>query len=134
MSFYHLPNPWNPHYAIPDYVMAEPPGRGTFTTAWLPRRTISELVPDFIAKPDPGMKLLDRRDAGLEGMGADPYIMMPGSQLEIGPGGKPYETLGGFVDDHKGKLMLGAAAVAAWMLLRKKKRRRNPCGRRRSRR
>ncbi len=126
MPFYHLPNPWNPHYAIPDYVLAEPPGRGTFTTKWLPRRTISQLVPDFIAKPDVGKELLDRPDAGLEGLSADPYIMQPGGRLEIGAG-KPYETLGGFVDDHGGKLMLGAAAVAAWYFLLRKKRRRNPC-------
>jgi hypothetical protein len=51
MAFYHLPNPWNPGYAIPEYVMAEPPGRGTFTTKMLPRRTISQLPPDFLAKP-----------------------------------------------------------------------------------
>lgn len=51
MSFYHLPNPWNPGYSIPKSVLAEPPGRGTFTTRWLPRRTISQLVPDYLAKP-----------------------------------------------------------------------------------
>ncbi len=51
MAFYHLPNPWNPGYSIPEYVLAEPPGRGTFTTKWLPRRTISQLAPDFLAKP-----------------------------------------------------------------------------------
>lgn len=63
MSFYQLPNPWNPGYVIPDYVMAEPPERGTFTTQWLPRGTISELVPDFLAKP--GKQLLGRSDASL---------------------------------------------------------------------
>lgn len=52
MSFYHLPNPYNPGYALPEYVKAEPPGRGTFTTAWLPRGTISELVPDYLAQPE----------------------------------------------------------------------------------
>lgn len=124
MPFYHLPNPWNPHYAIPDYVLAEPPGRGTFTTQWLPRRTISQLMPDFIAKPDPGKKLLDRRDAGLGaccGLGADPYILAPGARLEVGDG-KLYESLGGFIADHEGKLMLGAAAFAAWWFLVRKKR------------
>jgi hypothetical protein len=69
MSFYHLPNPWNPGYAIPQYVMAEPPGRGTFTTKWLPRGTIPELIPDFLAKP--GQKILGRGDAGLGSLGGN---------------------------------------------------------------
>lgn len=129
MPFYHLPNPWNPHYAIPEYVLAEPPGRGTFTTRWLPRRTISSLSPDFIAKPDVGKELLDRPDAGLEGMGADPYIMLPGGRLETS-NGKLYETLGGLIEDHQGKLMLGGAALAAWYFLLRKKGRRNPARRR----
>lgn len=55
MSFYHLPHPWNPGYALPDYVQAEPPERGVFTTAWLPRGTISAVVPDFLAKPVMGL-------------------------------------------------------------------------------
>ena len=63
MSFYHLPHPYNPGYAIPKYVLAEPPERGTFTTRWLPRGTISSLVPDYLAKP--GAKLLGRDDADL---------------------------------------------------------------------
>lgn len=46
-KFYGLPRPWDPHYAIPDYVMAEPPERGTMTTQWLPRGTISEVIPDY---------------------------------------------------------------------------------------
>lgn len=50
MSFYNLPHPWDPGYEIPDYVMAEPMGRGTFTTAWLPRGTVSTLPPDYLAK------------------------------------------------------------------------------------
>lgn len=128
MPFYHQPHPWNPGYAIPKYVLAEPPGRGTFTTKWLPRRTISNVVPDYLAKPT-GRELLDRPDAALDGLGADPYVLPdPGGRLEIGPGG-PYETLGGFLEDHKGKLMLGAAALAAWLMFRKK--RRNPPRRRR---
>ena len=65
MSFYQLPHPWDPGYVIPEYVMAEPPERGTFTTQWLPRGTISELVPDYLAKP--GRKLLGRNNAGLSG-------------------------------------------------------------------
>lgn len=44
MAQYRIPNPWNPHYALPPSVRAEPPGRGTFTTKWLPRGT-------FIDKP-----------------------------------------------------------------------------------
>jgi hypothetical protein len=69
MSFYHLPNPYNPGYAIPDYVLAEPPGRGTFTTKWLPRGTIPDLIPDFLAKP--GQKILGRGDAGLGSLGGN---------------------------------------------------------------
>jgi hypothetical protein len=63
MSFYQLPNPWNPGYVIPEYVMAEPPERGTFTTQWLPRGTISTLTPDFLVKP--GRRLLGRTDTNL---------------------------------------------------------------------
>lgn len=64
MSFYNLPNPYNPGYAIPEYVMAEPPERGTFTTAWLPRGTISTVVPDFLVKQQ-GKRLLGRNNADL---------------------------------------------------------------------
>lgn len=49
MSFYH----YNPGYALPEYIRAEPPGRGTFTTKWLPRGTISEVIPDYLARPMP---------------------------------------------------------------------------------
>jgi hypothetical protein len=83
MSFYQLPTPWNPGYAIPDYVMAEPPERGTFTTQWLPRGTIPALVPDFMAKPmggSPSMKLLGRTDAGLSGLGDSRYELVPNAQ------------------------------------------------------
>lgn len=69
-NFYNLPSAWDPGYAIPAYVMAEPPGRGTFTTAWLPRGTISELVPEFQAQRA-GTTLLDRKDAGLGSLGDD---------------------------------------------------------------
>lgn len=64
MSFYHLPHPWDPKYAIPRYVMAEPPERGTYTTQWLPRGTISEVLPDYYAKRV-GSKILGRTDAQL---------------------------------------------------------------------
>ena len=66
-KFYNLPPSWNPGYAIPEYVMAEPPGRGTFTTKWLPRGSISTLDPSFVA--DPGKRLLGRTDAGLGSLG-----------------------------------------------------------------
>lgn len=46
MSFYILPNPYDPRYAIPSYAMAEPPGRGTFTTKGPRRGTIQSLIPD----------------------------------------------------------------------------------------
>lgn len=49
MSFYRLPNPYNPGYAIPNYVMAEPPGRGVYTTKYIRRGTIDTLVPDFLS-------------------------------------------------------------------------------------
>lgn len=51
MAFYQIPNPWNPGYALPDYVLAEPPGRGTFTTAMIPRGTVDVLPPDYLAQP-----------------------------------------------------------------------------------
>ena len=46
--FYRLPHPWNPGYAIPDYIMAEPPGRGVHRTKYLPRRTIDTTVPMYL--------------------------------------------------------------------------------------
>jgi hypothetical protein len=67
LPFYNLPPSWNPGYAIPDYVMAEPPERGVFVTQWMPRGTIPELIPEFYAKP--GKKLLGRNDAGLGSLG-----------------------------------------------------------------
>ncbi len=63
MSFYQLPHPWDPGYAIPKYVMGEPPERGVFVTQWMPRGTIPTLVPDYLAKP--GEKILGRADADL---------------------------------------------------------------------
>lgn len=53
MPKYNLPSAWNAGYAIPAYVNAEPPARGTFTTAWLPRGTISEVLPPLMAEPEP---------------------------------------------------------------------------------
>lgn len=69
-SFYHLPPSWDPGYVIPDYVMAEPPGMGAMVTKWLPRGTISELVPEF-APVQIGQKILARNDAGLGSLGDD---------------------------------------------------------------
>jgi hypothetical protein len=80
VSFYHLPHPWNPGYAIPRYVMAEPPERGTFTTQWMPRGTIPNLVPDFFANPIE-KKLLGRNDAGLSGLGSLGGCTLAGSTL-----------------------------------------------------
>ncbi|MHC4175886.1 MAG: hypothetical protein ACYSWU_00155 [Planctomycetota bacterium] len=38
--FFRKPHPWDGQYAIPDYVMAEPPGRGTATTKYRRRKSI----------------------------------------------------------------------------------------------
>ena len=50
--FYRLPHPWDPGYAIPDYVRAEPPGRGVHFTKYLPRKTIDTLVPEYLGDVD----------------------------------------------------------------------------------
>ncbi|MBT8452995.1 MAG: hypothetical protein KJO40_13585 [Deltaproteobacteria bacterium] len=71
MSFYHLPHPWNPGYALPKYIQAEPPGRGTFTTKWLPRGTISQLIPDYLAKPTGRADTQLACDAELGSLGCD---------------------------------------------------------------
>jgi hypothetical protein len=42
MAQYQAPHPWNAGFAVPRYILAEPQGRGTFTTKQLPRRTISQ--------------------------------------------------------------------------------------------
>ncbi len=80
------------------------------------------------------------------------YMLAPGARLEIGPGGKPYETLGtleyplgaccagcanGVGDFSIGGMtiptyaVVGAAGLAAWWLFFRKKHRRNPARRRR---
>lgn len=152
MPFYHLPHPWNPGYAIPDYVLAEPPGRGTFTTAWLPRGTISELVPDYLAKP--GKKLLGRDNAGLGGLGSLGDTVLDGSSLgghtlkgstlagdSLGARKYTLESLGasqaraaayedlGAVDG-KTLAIVGVGLAAAFLFTRSKPRS-NPSGRRR---
>jgi len=153
MSFYQLPHPWNPGFVIPEYVMAEPPERGTFTTQWLPRGTISELVPDYLAKP--GRKLLGRNDAGLSGMGslggctlagsslaghalrgsslsgdtlgARAYTLMPtGDDIEEVPPAKAQEILNPGSSKPRSNLKpiaIGAAVIAGAFLLFGKKRR-----------
>jgi hypothetical protein len=85
MSFMQYGHPWSSGYAIPEYVRAEPPGRGTFTTKWLPRGTIPGLIPDFLAKPV-GEKLTGRDDVRL-GLGAEVYELVPMSGSDfIEPG------------------------------------------------
>lgn len=131
MSFYHLPNPWDPHYAIPDYVMAEPPGRGTFTTQWMPRGTIPELVPDFLAKP--GQKLLGRGDAGLGSLGGDTLsaaITAPVTAAESNTA----VAVAPARSSTPSWLLPAAAAAGLLFLLTRKKPRANPARRRRRRR
>jgi len=41
MAQFRRPHPWDPGFALPANVMAEPPGRGTLTSVGLPRKTIS---------------------------------------------------------------------------------------------
>lgn len=121
MSFYNLPNPWNPGYAIPEYVMAEPPERGTFTTQWLPRGTIPALVPDYLAKP--GKKLLGRSDASLGSLGG---CSLKGDTLgadtipALAPAVTPVVPVVGMSRHQK----IGLAVVGvglAYLLLRKKR-------------
>jgi hypothetical protein len=50
-TFYGMPKPWNPGYATPRYVQDEPPGRGTFTTKMIPRRTFTEWNVDRLLRP-----------------------------------------------------------------------------------
>ena len=47
MAHFRSPNPYDPHFALPDNVLAEPPGRGTITTAQLPRRTMGFVPEDW---------------------------------------------------------------------------------------
>jgi len=67
MAFENKKSPWNPGYAIPEYVLKEPAGRGTFTTRQLPRGTIDVLpkvptagyaIPANVQKEVPGMGTL----------------------------------------------------------------------------
>lgn len=55
-------NPWDPNFALPDHVRAEPPGRGVVRTKWAPRKTISGVIPynkqyaipDYVLAEPPG--------------------------------------------------------------------------------
>lgn len=67
MPKYNLPSAWNAGYAIPDYVNAEPPARGTFTTAWLPRGTIPEVLPPLLARREPRAALGSLSGSSLAG-------------------------------------------------------------------
>jgi hypothetical protein len=91
-NFYNLPPSWDPGYVIPDYVMAEPPGRGTFTTQWLPRGTISGMVPDFAAVKT-ARQILGRNDAGLGSLGDDTLGVGVGGAMRS-LGANPIESYG----------------------------------------
>src|SRR5262245_28622655 len=47
MAQFRISHPWDPGYALPPHVMAEPPGNGTLTTAMLPRKTFDDPVPGY---------------------------------------------------------------------------------------
>jgi hypothetical protein len=122
MAFFQIPNPWNPGYALPDYVLAEPPGRGTFTTAMIPRRTVDVLPPDYLAQPE-----IAKKDDGVEartsvtGSGttlsgstlgkkakATRYVVRPNAVGADLPGGATLPVL-------------AAAAAVVWLLARKRR-------------
>lgn len=65
MAQYRTRNPYDPRFALPANIMAEPPGRGAMVTAQLPRKTIGSMprdasyssgyaVPNYIADEVPG--------------------------------------------------------------------------------
>lgn len=64
MAFYNLPTPWNPGYAIPEYVLAEPPGRGTFTTGMIERGTIDSLLPNVFGAAGNGGSIKGKKGLG----------------------------------------------------------------------
>lgn len=109
-NFYNLPPSWNPGYAIPKYVMDEPPARGTFTTSWLPRGTISQVPRDLGTSFKPGFVLPP--SVKEEEYGQNPFTTqwMPrgtifGPVPEFGPNpskellGRPMTNLGSLGDD-----------------------------------
>lgn len=126
-DFYNFPPSWDPGYEIPDYVMAEPPGRGTFTTKWLPRGTINSLEPSFVA--DPGKKLLGRTDAGLGSLSGS---SLAGSVLDedtlgaqvydLVPTGGPVDFVKGQSTATKALMVAGVVGVGALAYLTLRKR------------
>lgn len=48
MAQYRIPHPWNPRFALPANVMAEPPGRHTITTAQRARKSFD--MPGYVPK------------------------------------------------------------------------------------
>lgn len=73
-SAYNLPAAWDPGFAVPAYVEAEGLGRGTFTTAWMPRGSYGPGVVDYLNQPMTEVADIARRgdqvDYKLETMGA----------------------------------------------------------------
>ena len=47
MAHFRKSHPYNPGYALPANVLAEPPGRGTIQGAYIPRRTFAEIPPGW---------------------------------------------------------------------------------------
>lgn len=47
MAQFRIQHPYDPGFALPPNVIAEPPGRGTLTTLPLPRRTFDDPVPGW---------------------------------------------------------------------------------------
>lgn len=63
MAQLRLPHPYDPRFALPGNVLAEPPGRGTLTTVQMPRKTFSSPpsgwtggfhLPEYIASEPTG--------------------------------------------------------------------------------
>lgn len=124
--FFRRPHPWDPGYALPPHVLAEPPGRGTLTTNYRPRRSIDTggervppwrsgyAVPDYILEEPLGRgvhttKQLPRRTVS---------ALIPdalGNYFEVGqeeaPAPKPKRSFP--------IALLGLAAVVAFFSMRK---------------
>ena len=47
MAHYRVPHPYDAHFALPDNVVAEPPGRGTLTTHQRPRKSFEARPADM---------------------------------------------------------------------------------------
>lgn len=70
MAQYRIPHPYNAHFALPDNVMAEPPGRGTLTTQQRPRKSFEPRPPQMPAAWDPGFAIPSYIRHEHEGRGA----------------------------------------------------------------